>query len=146
MQIEDTTTLRGDLQVTIRSRTKGVIERFEEKNMIVNAAKTTLAQLIAGDAAAKSITHIGFGTGSAAATPTDTSLTNAFWRPISSFSYPKAGQVKFNFILATTEANGKTIREFGLRTSTGQLFSRKVRGAIEKNDDISLEGSWTITF
>lgn len=146
MNINDSQTMSGELTITARNKNGEIVSQFTDKNMIVNAAKTMLAQLIAGDGAGKSITHIGFGTGSAAATPSDTNLTNAFWRPLSSHSYPKAGQVQFNFILATTEANGKQIREFGLRTSDGVLFSRKVRGTIEKNDDISLEGSWTITF
>lgn len=145
MNFNDTQQMRGDLSVTI-NRNGQPIEHFEEKNMIVSAAKTMLAQLVAGDGAGKTISHIGFGVSSSAVTPDDTSLSSPFWRPLSGHSYPKAGQVKFDFVLATTEANGMSIKEFGLRTTDGVLFSRKVRGTIEKNSDISLEGSWTITF
>jgi len=105
-----------------------------------------LARLISGAGSGDSVTHIGFGTGSSPASPNDTELTATHWRPLSGHSYPAPGQVMFSFNLGTTEANGLTIREFGLRTSSGELFSRKVRGGIEKNSDISLEGTWTITF
>ena len=53
----------------------------------------------------------------------------------------------FSFSLSPAEANGKAISEFGLFTVSGLLFARKVRAApLYKEADISLAGTWTITF
>ncbi len=122
------------------------IDRWRDDNLVVDGARNMLAELVAGDGAGEAITQIGFGVGDTPATPDDTGLTSAYIRDLVAHSYPDEGQVQFEFALNTSEANGITIREFGLITSSGALFSRKVRGGIEKNDDISLAGVWTITF
>lgn len=135
----------GVLDLTVY-RSGQVFERWRDDNLVVDGARQMLAELVAGDGAGESITQIGFGTSDTPATPDDTSLTAAYVRNLVDHSYPEPGQVQFEFALNTSEANGITIKEFGLITSSGALFSRKVRGGIEKNDDISLAGVWTITF
>ncbi|WP_429884767.1 hypothetical protein [Geoalkalibacter halelectricus] len=136
---------RGALHVQVFRR--GVlIDEWEDANLIVNVAKTTLAQLIGGAGAGKTVTKIGFGTAGGGPSPDDTALSSAYQKNLGAVSYPAAGQVRFSWTLATSEANGKAIREFGLICSDGSLFSRKVRGVIEKENDISLSGTWTITF
>lgn len=144
MEITENANLRGVLELKVYRRDQ-LIEHWRDKNMIVTGAKALMASLIAGDSI-DAIASIGFGTGSNAAAPSNTGLTNAHWKPLSGHSYPKPGKVKFSFELGTTEANGLAICELGLRTTTNKLFSRKVRGVIEKDSDISLTGSWTITF
>lgn len=147
MDITDAVKMTGTLEVAVVRKSDGLlVDWWKDENLIVNSAREMLARLIAGDGTGDNITDIGFGIGSASATPNDTGLTSAHWRPVSGHSYPAPGKVQFSFALSTTEANGLTIREFGLRTASGELFSRKVRGGIEKNSDISLEGTWTITF
>lgn len=146
MQLEDTEHLpTGTLSVAVY-RHGVLLQQWEETNLVVNEARTMLAQLVAGDGAGSAITQIGFGVGGSPAAPGNTSLSSAYVRNLTGHSYPEAGKVRFTFALATSEANGLTIREFGLITADNRLFSRKVRGGIEKNDDISLEGVWTITF
>jgi hypothetical protein len=142
---EKDVTLRGIFELRI-IKNGTVIEQYKDENMIMNVAKDALAKLIGGDGSGKAVTKIGFGTNGSGPTPDDTALTNAHVKSISSRSYPQVGQVRFNFNLATTEANEKTIREFGLICSDNTLFARKTRGAIEKSSDIAFEGSWTIIF
>lgn len=144
MRIRDALTLHGELAVVVL-RGGEPIDGWRDNNLIVNDARVMLAELIAGDTAGNAVTQIGFGTDGSPASPNDNSLTSAYWRALSGHSFPSEGQVQFDFDLAINEANGKTIREFGLRTGSGALFSRKARGAIEKHDDISLQGTWTIT-
>jgi len=147
MDITDAVKMTGTLEIGVIRKSDGLlIDHWRDENLIVDGAREMLARLIAGDGTGDTITQIGFGTSSDPASPNDTGLTSAHWRPLSGHSYPSAGKVRFDFVLSTTEANGLTIREFGLRTASGELFSRKVRGGIEKNSDISLEGTWTITF
>ncbi len=145
MNITEHVQLRGILELAIMQQNK-IIEEYRDENMIMNVAKDALSRLIGGDGAGKVITQIGFGTNGAGPTPDDTALTGAFTKALSGHTYPQPGHVKFTFSLATTEANGMSIKEFGLICSDNTLFARKTRGAIEKADDISLEGSWTIIF
>jgi hypothetical protein len=124
-----------------------VIENYRDHNLVVNGAFYQMARLISGDVTGRSVTKIGFGTGGTAPTVTDTALTGQFLREVSGYSYPEDGQVQINWVLPTSEGNGKKIIEFGLFTNDGMLFARKTRAqAIPKESDISLEGSWIIVF
>lgn len=146
MHLSDTATLRGAFVCELRRADGALVERVEEANLIVNGAKDQLARLVGGSVEGRHITHIGFGVGASAASPSNIGLTGAFWKPITSVSYPATGQVAFAWSLSTAEANGLAITEFGLRCADGTLFARKVRNPIHKSDDLSLTGSWTIIF
>ncbi|HCE08616.1 MAG TPA: hypothetical protein DEQ40_08450, partial [Oxalobacteraceae bacterium] len=75
------------------------------------------------------------------------SITSPFTKALDSVTYPASNQVQFNFSLATTEDNGVAIMEFGLLNGLGALYARIVRSsALNKASDISLSGSWTISF
>lgn len=145
MKATETLTLRGSLLVNVR-RAGALVESWRDDNMIMLDARVALAQLIAGDGAGKIITKIGVGTSGAGPTPADTTLTSSFIKTLQGHTYPAAGRVQFNWKLETTEANGKVIREFGLIAADNTLFARKTRAPIEKADDISLDGAWTIIF
>jgi hypothetical protein len=124
-----------------------VIGEYREHNLIVNGAFFQMARLVGADVTGRSVTKIGFGTGGADPAVTDTALTNQYLRSVSGYTDPEDGQVQINWVLPTTEGNGMKILEFGLFTTDGTLFSRKVREeAIPKESDISLEGSWIIIF
>jgi hypothetical protein len=160
---------RGIFKMTVRKAGK-IIEHYEDHNLIVNNAKLLMAHLIAGDTTGKFITNIAFGTDGTPPTPDDTRITNPFSKPVSSVSYPGylteevnwgpilglpndlttewlGYQVQFNWELLTSEDNGQGIREFGLLSGNETLFNRKTRdNPIYKASDISIEGSWIITF
>lgn len=123
-----------------------LVAEFLEENLIVNGAKNQLARLIGGAGANRHITHIGFGIGKSAAMPGNTALTSPYIKAVGSVEYPATGQVRFNWSLSTAELNGVAITEFGLFCADGALFSRKQRAPIEKADDLSLTGAWTIVF
>jgi hypothetical protein len=147
-----------------------IIEQYEDHNLIVNNAKLLMAHLIAGDTTGKFITNIAFGTNGTTPTPDDTMITNPFSKPVNGVTYPGyiteevnwgpvlglptdlttewlGYQVQFNWELLTSEDNGQAIREFGLLSGNQTLFNRKTRNSpINKEPDISIEGSWIITF
>lgn len=145
MKFQDEIQIKGEFEVKI-IKNGNIIEVFTDKNLIVNLAKETLAKLIGGDGTGKSITKISFGTSGISPTPDDISIISAYTKNIDSHTYPALNKVTFNWTLGTNEANGKAIKEFGLICSDNTLFSRKTRGTIEKENDISLEGTWTIIF
>lgn len=139
-------TLAGVISVDVYQR--GVlVDQFVERNLIVDNAKLILSRLLGSGASGKVITQIGFGTSGAAPASSNTGLTGAYLRALSSPTYPATNQVRFPFTLGTSEANGMAILEFGLYSADSTLFSRRTRGtAINKDNTISLTGTWTISF
>lgn len=127
---------------------KGVlIEVFDEENLIVDNSKQIHAMLLGGNVANNSVTKISFGTNGTAPVGGNTAITNPYTKNLDSVSYPATNQVCFNFSLGATEDNGVAILEFGLITGAGTLYARKTRAtALNKDTDISFNGSWTINF
>lgn len=146
MQLNDKTLVKGQFELVVKDKSGAVLEKYTDKNLIVNGAKNQLARLISGNGANRHITQIGFGTGTSPASPNNTALTAGFFKPITAAGYPQNGQASFSWSLSTTEGNGMAITEFGLRCADGTLFAKKVRAAINKSDDISITGTWTIIF
>lgn len=122
------------------------VETIEEKNLVVNNGKTNLCRLL-GDSSSstREITEVGFGIGVAAASVTDVGLTSAVMKSVTT-TYPTATTVQFDFVLEKAEGNGLAITEFGLFHQNGNMFSRRVRSAINKASDMRIVGSWTISF
>ena len=145
MIINDQITLRGQLSITLH-RAGQQPQTITEHNMIMTAAKSALARLIAGQGSGKNINRIAFGTNGVSPTPNDQAISEAYTKAVSAITFPTEGQARFAFTLSESEANGLNIRELGLLCADGTLFARKVRGLIEKTSDLSITGSWTIIF
>jgi hypothetical protein len=96
---------------------------WEGQNLFVNAGLPALANLIAGVTTGQFVTAIGFGSGPASPTVTDTALTAnpAYYNAIVSHSFPSSGSVQFNYALAPADygALGITIQELGLFANAG---------------------------
>lgn len=123
-----------------------LFEVVDEDNLVVDTSKIALAHLVAG-ASGYSISTFGIGTNGTAPATGNTSLTGSYTNAIGTASYPASNQVQFAFALGGAEANGMSIMEFGLLTSGGILFARKVRPiALTKTSYISFSGTWTLTF
>jgi hypothetical protein len=125
------------------------IETVRDENLILNGARDLMARLIAGEVAGRSILKVGLGVSGTAPEVTDKTLTGSFEKNLDVYSFPAMGQVQFDWSLATGEANGKAILEFGLIAENGTLFSRRVREngkPINKESDISIIGQWIIIF
>lgn len=138
---------RGDVDIQIFEGEK-LIERIQEKNLVVTLGKTNIAKLIGGDPAGKIISKIGVGDNGIPATVNDNALQNGFSKNVDSVQYPDGQSVLFNYSVNADEANGITIREFGLLNSDGVLCARKVRDAgqeIVKTNAIRLVGTWKIS-
>lgn len=128
-------------------RGRDLIEVVDEKNLIVVGSKQTHARLLGGDVTNRSVTQISYGDSLTAPAAGNTAITNPFTKAIDNVTYPATNQVRFSFSLASGEANGKAIGEFGLLTAGGVLYARKTRSAaLNKESDISVSGTWTITF
>jgi len=148
MEFSESARMKGILEYRIYRNGK-LVEESKEENLIVTVGRTQMARLLAGDFTGRNVSQISFGTNGTAPALANTSITGAYKKNIGSIDYPAAGQVRFNWNLTTSEANGKAILEFGLICVDNTLFSRRIRESgkpINKESDISLEGSWTIIF
>jgi hypothetical protein len=144
-------TIKGVLAYKVYRHVNGkkeLLETYEDHNLIVNRAREQMAHLIAGDSVAnRKITKIAFGTNGIEADLLDETITGATTKDLDGYTYPAQTQVRFSWSLGVGEANGKAIREFGLICADNSLFARRTRNKpINKESDISLEGTWTIIF
>lgn len=146
--------LRDSLQrlpsglLSYRVYRRGVlVEEVHDHNLIVIGSQVTHAQLLGGNVTNNSVTKMGFGTNGTTEVFGNTALTGAYVNNVAAPTYPASNQVSFGFALGTAEANGIAISEFGLLTTGGVLYARKTRALpLNKQTDITLQGTWVITF
>lgn len=146
MEKPEIVTLRGEFKLIVKNKSGKIIERYFDKNLIVNLAKTSLANLIGGTGTNKNITAIAFGTNGTAPDVADTAITGAVTKIISGITYPEFNSVLFPYSLGLSEGNGTAIAEFGLLSNDGTLFARKTRSVINKTSDLQFTGTWKIIF
>jgi hypothetical protein len=96
-------------------------------------------------AISRTITKVGFGEGVNPPQPTDTGLTNAYMKKISSFSVdPDEGSIVVKYALDYLEGNGMQVTEVGIFTEDETLIAREIRSAVQKDVETSIEGQMTI--
>jgi len=124
-----------------------LIEHYKDFNLVVNVGKEKICRLLVNDNGSNWINKIGFGTSDSAVNISDTSLTDGYIKNVNSYSYEDDNtSIKFNWDLGLTENNGVTIKEYGLICEDFTLFSRKIRTGINKESNISFDGTWSIKF
>ena len=134
--------MRGNVHLCIK-RNGEVIHEEDDHNLIVTAGRAKLARLMGGGYAGH-IARVGVGEGGSAVSESDTRLTNGVLVGIESVSY-EGTSVRFNFCIGTGQANGLSIREFGLFFADGTMFSHRIRqSVIGKESDIEITGYWEI--
>ncbi|MCD8173821.1 MAG: hypothetical protein LUD76_10275 [Alistipes sp.] len=114
-------------------------------NLIVASGYDAIAQSMNGNPGA-AVSHVAIGTRGDAPQDSDTEITDAVRIDFTSVEYPADGCVRYNFRIPADTAVGVPIREFGLITADGRLFSRKTRETIDKAEYMSLVGAWFINF
>jgi len=146
MNFNEKPKMTGVFHLEIKDTDGNVLETYHDDNLIVNGGRVAVTHLIGGDVTDRSVDRIAFGTNGAEPLITDDAITDQFAKAVDSVTYPATETVQFDFSLGLAENNDVTIREFGLLCVDDVLFSRKIRAAIIKTDEIMLEGYWAITF
>lgn len=148
MKLQEQFQAKGTFNLRVYDKNDNLIEEYTEQNLIVSAGKQALSKLIGGGDPGydKKVTKISFGTDGTAPSSGDTAITSPYTKAIGSVTYPDATSVQFEWSLATTEANGKAIQEFGLLCIDNTLFARRTRAVINKTSDLRLDGTWKIQF
>jgi hypothetical protein len=120
------TRMEGWLQVRAWKRGK-LLWELEKKNLVVNGAAVSVAELIGGTGtiAAQAVSAIGFGSGTSTPVVTQTGLTApAYYKALTSVAYPFAGQVQFTWQLSYSgdpSADAINIQELGLYSNSGAV-------------------------
>lgn len=147
MRLQDKIELTGALHFNVLRAGK-VVDTYDNHNMIMTAARQMLAQIVTGEIV-DTIYYIGIGEGTAAESSDDTTLENVCKVPLTGRSVDGT-QAKFEFTIGKNAGNGLNVREFGLFTERGTMFSHKVRDSsaqtLIKDSDITIEGYWVINF
>ena len=157
------TPIRGEFTIKVKDRNGNVVYTHQDLNLVVTQSKTILALLLAGDTT-KAVTKIAFGQDSMSPAPDNETISGvqtislavgnnisgpdivALVKSLDGAVHSALGQVIFQWSLDYEEANGLNISEFGLLSTDQHLFARKTRGAILKQSDLAMEGSWKIIF
>lgn len=145
---QDTTAYRGEYRIELINAGSGrLIEALNVKNQLTEISRTVRTQMLTGnytgDKNALAIKYIAVGTGTAAASASDTRLgSESFRKQATQITVPSAGVVRTIISLGSAEAN-ITIREIGVfcgpsatsSANSGTLLSR-ANVNITKNSNI----------
>ena len=133
----------GILRLQAYSKQDKLLWKTASHNLIVASGYWAVAKALAG-VPNMNISKVAIGTNGSPAQESDTLITDAVLIDIQKIEYPKEVTVRFNFEIGYSEAVGMNIREFGLLTQEGKLFSRKVREVIEKTQHFRIVGMWDV--
>lgn len=137
------------------------VKLMEENNLVVDNSSTVLRDLMFGDAD-KTITKMCFGDMNladsddvknvAAPNLADMDLDHQVYEKAvtkAKTSYENSPAIEYSCILEVSESNGvgsQLITEYGLKTGDNNLFSRKTRSGIYKDNESVLKFTWIIVF
>lgn len=120
---------------------------WADANVVTDVGRSMLTRLLVADAGAAALAHIGVGSSSNPAAPSDTELADAFSRAITSCSFATPMHVVITWAIEQAEAVGLDIQEFGLLDALGvTLFARRVKAIGIKTAGMRIEGTWTLSF
>lgn len=137
--------MKGIFKLQVHNRKGELVEEYEHHNLIMNAGRFALANLLGNSGSNNYLGKIGVGTNGTSPSTGDTALTGGFTKALTSVTV-SSNTVTCNYVFDYSEANGIAIQEFGLFTQGNTLFARRTRAAINKTSDLRLSGTWQIIF
>jgi hypothetical protein len=125
-----------------------LVDEWARDNLVVTGAAFANSRNAGGTTSGNAITRIGFGTNPNAPAYANSSLSvDAFTKAVGSITFPTQNELAVAFTLASGEANGLAIAEYGLLLGSGALYARLTRSApLVKDVTMSLSAVWTISF
>lgn len=126
------------------AQTEARVRTIPFDNRMVNVGLELIAQILRGVAPIPSLFVIGSGTNPAVAGDTDlqTPLLSANITQMSSAN----GILTVRFFLGSTQGNGNTYSEAGIKNSAGVLMGRFVHTGYAKTASVTATYIWTIPF
>ncbi len=145
--MNETIKLTGYIKYVLTRADGSVKDAWEGPNLVVTAGKTALAAwLAAATQSAKFMPYIALGSGTSAASASDTALGTELARVAGTIT--SASNVYQNVASFPAGTGTGTIAELGLlsASSSGTLFARQVFTARPKDATDTLTVTWAVTF
>lgn len=148
MKILENLNLSGQLFVDV-FKEGNLSFSYKSPNTIVNSGKELICKLLVGnDQPNKVINRYGVGNSTidTSSDMIDLQGSTLFKGSIYDYTFPAYNQVKINFQVEASQANGLYVKEFGLFSSDGTLFNRVVwDGTLLKTEHFVLSCYFLIT-
>lgn len=125
-------------------------------NLVVDVGRQVTARMMAGEIPNDPVTTFCVGTGGYTSPPvcgeapnpplgTDTDLYALVdSRALSSITHPNIAANTYGAIITSSELNGYEFSEWGLKTASGILYSRRTTKPYPKEASFALVAKWTI--
>jgi hypothetical protein len=125
----------------------GDVLQVEEVHNLVTLQGRNLVRDLLNEANDNGLTHIALGTDETAAAASDTNLRAEVHRDTFTKRISSDGVLTLQYFLASSAANGSTLREAGLFNAAtgGVCFARATHGGIAKSSAITVTYTWQIT-
>lgn len=140
--------VRGEVTIVVR-RPGSPVRRIVVRNTITYLGLNAILALLANDGVG--LGRLVPGTNGTPPTPGDIAMGSPLGPDdqivLSGPNFTRAPATRELLVtgtLATTQANGETLREIGLRLVDGTLFARQVHPAFEKDGTMSITYTWRI--
>lgn len=148
--MESKITLAGRVHLTLLDENGNVKEEREENNMVVAAGLNHIADQLSSSPGDAAMGYMALGSGTTAATGTDTTLGNEFstgGRNALTSRTDSGAVVTYTCTFSAGESTG-AVTEAGIlnNSSGGTLLARLVFAAINKAAGDTLAITWTLTF
>ncbi|MBO8173494.1 MAG: hypothetical protein H0Z33_16625 [Bacillaceae bacterium] len=147
--------LKGHVKIQVYNAKTGETTEEEFDNLVVNAGKAEVAQLIGSGLGGTAFTHIAIGTGTTAAAATDTALEAEVTRKAATITNVTdtvtndTAQFEASFSSADGLTGTSAITEYGLfnDATAGTMLSRVVQSAknIDWDAGDTLSVTWKVT-
>ena len=162
MKTTDRLKLHGRLIIRVLdAKTRRCLRTLDAKNMIVNTGFVDVLKLLGQTDAsgsslgltlpqmqAMAISKLHIGTDATAPALGQTGLlADIFTLPsllVETVTVTPPYLIVASTTLESTQANGNTLREAGLFTGAGVLFSRQIHSAVPKNEGLAVNYQWQI--
>lgn len=131
-----------------------ILQVFEGPNLIVDAGRTTLGQLLTQateDPADKVLEYIRFAEGTTPAAASDTAMSGALMSEEAISAYTEdvssvPGLIEIEAAISGATGSGQTLGEIGAVCSDGTLFARQLTPSIVKTGGNTITVNWRFQF
>lgn len=145
MNLHDTFTPTGELEIVVRDSQGNIKETRKAKNLVVAAGKTYLASRAVGTSASI-MSHMAIGTGTGTPVSTDTTLGTEAGRVSLASSSNSANAITYTATFPAGTGTG-AITEAGIlnASSSGTMLCRTTFPVVNKAAGDSIAVTWVVT-
>jgi hypothetical protein len=145
MNLTDTFTPTGELEIIVRDSQGNIKETRKAKNLVVTSGKTYLASRAVGTSA-NIISHMAIGTGTATPAAGDTALGTEAGRVSLSSSSNTANAITYTATFPAGTGTGAITEAAVLNAaSSGTMLCRTTFPVVNKAAGDSIAVTWTVT-